>query len=67
MVVVVVSDEDEVDRRQLIKRESGGAYPLRADSSERAYPLRIHGIVRTLDPKLDQERNVIDEREGDRP
>src|SRR5207237_6180943 len=68
MVVVVVSDEHEVDRRQLIKREPRGAYPLGADPPQGAYPLRIHRVREDIQtPELDQERDVIDERERDLP
>ena len=44
MVVVVVRDDDEVDRRQILEPEAGRHHPARSGERERARALRPLGI-----------------------
>src|SRR3569833_3972738 len=66
VVVVVVADQDQVDWRQLIKRQSRGAYAFRASAAQWANALGVYGVRQDVQAaKLDEEGDVIDERQGD--
>ena len=52
MVVMIVADDDEVDARQILEADAGGAHPANADEGER------RGIVRP--DRVGQDVDAVD-------
>src|SRR5882757_4466196 len=66
VVVVIVRDEHQMDRWQLLKRKAGITDAFRADATERTGALRINRIGQYIEAReLQQKRDVIDEGERD--
>jgi hypothetical protein len=64
MVVVVVRDEDHMNRWQIGEGKARIAHAPRTKVSEWARTLGINGIRKKVESrKLDEEGNVIDERQ----
>ncbi|MCY1295228.1 hypothetical protein D9M70_445580 [compost metagenome] len=63
MVVVVVGDEHDVDRRQIVKLDAGGVVALRSGKGERAGATRPDGVGENVHAvHLDEQRRVADHR-----
>ena len=68
VVVVVVRDDDEVDRRQVLEPDAGRHDPARPGERQRARPLRPLGIGQEAHPvQLDQHGRVPHPGHGRRP
>ena len=62
MVVVVVAEQHDRDRRQVVEPDRRLPHALRSEAIERAGPLRIHRVGEDVAERgLDQERRVADE------
>lgn len=68
VVVVIVRDQHQVDRRQRLKRQARVAHAPRADVPQRTDALGVHRVGEDIEAgQLDQKGNVIDERERELP
>jgi len=66
VVVVIVRDEDQMDRRQIGEGESRITHASRPQMPKRTRALGIDGIRQDVESgKLDEEGNVIDESKRD--
>ena len=62
MVVMIVTEKDAIDSRQVFKQDAGIAMPLRAQETHWAHPARPYGIgEKTHACSLEQNGSVIDE------
>src|SRR5690349_19809592 len=61
VVIVVVRDEDQVNRWQVLEREAWVAYTLRSEVAKWTHALRIDRVGEHIQtPELQQERDVVD-------
>src|SRR5262249_12280821 len=66
MVVMVVCDQDQVNRRQVSERKARIAHASRSNVAEGTDALRVDRIRKNVQAaELQQEGDVIDEGEGD--
>ncbi len=66
MVIVIVAEQDDIDRRQVLDRQAWLAHSLGTDPAKRACTLRPDRISQDGDAtRLDQKGRVVDESDGD--
>ena len=66
VVVVIVADHDEIDRRQVLEADPRRSMPLRPDPGDGANTLRPDGVGEDVQAvHLDQHRRVIDEGDAE--
>jgi hypothetical protein len=66
MVIVIVAEQDDIDRRQVLERHAGLAYSLGPDPAKRACTLRPDRISQDGGAtRLDHKSRVVHESNGD--
>src|SRR5579859_8199719 len=65
MIVMIVADENQIDRRKILEADAWRAMTLRSEKPDRRCALGPDRIGEDVDAiELDQRRRVIDERDA---